>query len=435
MSLPQRNLLIAALTLVAAGLLGLGVGWLDRGIDETQPVDRAPGVVPMTGAPPGEAQTDSLSVPSGGSRTDAADTPLAALEVRVVDPHGAPLPQATIRATTEASGEALQARGRTFWTELEPGAWQLEVTHADYPTHRTRVFLTADQSLRHIVQLDTLLPVRGRVIDRFGRPRAATEVWFLKPGERHPSAAPPGASPAVPVSTDLPLLTVCGRRGRFEIDLPEAGPWRVSLGRAGDELAHMRRPRELHHGDRGELEVVLAGTTWLEVVCTRGATEAVYIRILRRVEQRDTDSLAGAGALPPGPFSGEPGEARRTTGDSGATGDPSDKRAGVPPGERVGADPSPWTTFAGRRLVGGRVIFDRLPAGEELRFAVQRGEVLNESDSSFSMRPDQRARIEFELEAEPLAREAEGEALPLAIRFRTAPLEDDELPAGFHWRE
>ena len=96
-------------------------------------------------------------------------------------------------------------------------------------------------------------------------------------------------------------------------------------------------------------------------------------------------------------------------------------------------DPSPWTTFAGRRLVAGRVIFDRLPAREELRFAVQRGEVLHEATSSFTMRPDQRARIEFELE--PLERDAEGDALPLAIRLACTPLLDDERPAGFHWRE
>jgi len=173
----------------------------------------------------------------------------------------------------------------------------------------------------------------------------------------------------------------------------------------------------------------LGGTTWLEVVCTRGAEEGVYVRILRRYEQHDTGSLEGAsGALPPGGYPGEPGEGRE------ATGELRDKRASDQSNQRVGVDPSPWTTFAGRRLVAGRVVFDRLPAGEELRFAVQRGEVLNEASSSFSMRPDQRARIEFELEDEPLARDAEGETLPLAIRFRTTPLEDDERPAGFHWR-
>jgi len=249
MSLAQRNLLIAALTLVAAGLVGLGAGWLGEGIDETRPVDRDPGAIPVTSAGSSEGQTDGLTAPATGSRTDAADSVLSTLEVRVVDPHGAPLPEATIQASTEASKEMLQARGRALWTGVEPGAWLLEVSHPDYPTHRTRVDLKPDKSLRHIVQLDTQLPVRGRVIDRFGRTLAATNVWFLAPGERHPGAVPLGASPAVSTSTDRPLVTSCDRRGRFAIDLPEAGPWRVSLGLPGDVLAAMQRPRDLRHGD------------------------------------------------------------------------------------------------------------------------------------------------------------------------------------------
>ena len=49
--------------------------------------------------------------------------------------------------------------------------------------------------------------------------------------------------------------------------------------------------------------------------------------------------------------------------------------------------------------------------------------------------PEIHDAIEFEFELGALERDAEGEALPLAILFSSTPLENDELPAGFHWRE
>ncbi len=427
MSRPQRSFLIAALTLVAAALVWLGVGVLDEGRHTTPTVELDPGAIPVPGSAPPEQQATVLRASPPAPRTDAAPTPLATLEVRVIDPRGAPLPEAIIRATGAGHDNALEARGRALWTELEPGPWQLEVAHADYPTYRTRVVLGSDKPLRHIVQLDTQLALRGRVIDRFGRPRPALEIWFLRPGERHPRSSPPGAPPMVFEAVDAPLGTSSDRHGRFTIDLPVAGPWRVSLGPPGTVLAAMHEPRDLYHGGPDELEVVLHDTTRLEVVRTDGVTEGIYVRILRRKEQRSNELQDDTGALA---TNGLPAAPKTSRGPKrGAL----TRRISDSQQPRVGTDPSPWTTFAGRQLVAGRVIFDRLPAREELRFAVQRNLVLHESASSFSLLPDHSARIEFELQ--PLERDEDGDTLPLAIRFHSARLQDDELPAGFHWQE
>ena len=143
----QRKLLLATLTLVAAGLAGLGAGLFGGGIDETRSVARERDAVSEASPIPREPENAPTASPP---RSDVAASTHGSLEVRVVDARGAPLPEAAIRATGPDGDGALEARGRVLWAELEPGPWQLEVTHPDYRPQRL-VFGVSDSDTKHIL--------------------------------------------------------------------------------------------------------------------------------------------------------------------------------------------------------------------------------------------------------------------------------------------
>lgn len=369
-------------------------------------------------------------------------------EVRVIDPAGAPLPGARIRATSP-DGALLEASGRARWEGTAAGEWRLVVEHADFPTFDGAVRVEAGRSNREIVRLDREISVAGRVIDRFGSPRAGERLWFLRSGERHPQG-----------SDDLGALVsaLADSRGRFRAALPQAGPWRVTVGPVGAERLAMGRPQELSHGGPMELEVVLPGATQLSVRCSRvpgpGDEDGspVTLQVLERAQAPAPESRRGPGG---GPGRSPGGELGRGVGpDPPALGKLSaeqrkrlergleERGAGVeadtgyvgPPGTVA---PPAWLGRATVRPdADGRALFTNLPTRVDLRLALLRPGERHESDLVFHLRPDERTILTLRVPAPLPTQAAHDPAAPLhlPLHLRTEVLGQDERPAGFHWR-
>lgn len=421
MALSTRALaLLGGALVVTAGLGGLLVG--SREPTRPDPTFDAPDL----GAPaPVPARPEPELAPPT-VRDDATSPTFAAWDVRAVDPSGRPLADARLVATGPG-GARREATGRALWDDVVPGEWTLAVEHADYPRHEVAAAPSLARTLRTIVRLDHAVRLSGTVRDRHGAPKPGTRVWFLRKNEAHPIDGD---------TARARVAAIADREGAFRVELPEAGPWRASIGGVGRaEVAS--DVQEIGYGWPTGLDVVLAGATRLEVRFDAPVEHAdrAVLQILERVTDHPTSTPPPermAEDLMDGIRDERLERAGLTRGDG--RGSLEDSVLPIEPGT---PDPAPdrpeWMTRSATSLARrSHVVQQGLPAGQELRLALVVDEQRYESAQSFLLRGDE--VLVVELKAPRVPESTSAIDLPLPLQVRIEPLPDRAPAAGFHWR-
>lgn len=253
-------LLIAAAVLLGGGLIAVA---LDPGAQRHQTSEpqvsatATPDPEPTPAAP---AETDLASVATDREFSPVTDQgPTRSWEVVVLNEVGQPLPEAQILATR--AGSELESKGRERWESVASGPWNLTVEMEGFPTWRREVILESGKRVRTVARLAQSLRVTGAVRDEFNQPVSGLPVYFLPKGVGHPSsrdfvrdASDPRAQPrsrSGVVSAEL----LAG--GRIKANLPEAGEWRVSVGRPGDARWTESVAQELTHGGQEKVDITI----------------------------------------------------------------------------------------------------------------------------------------------------------------------------------
>lgn len=366
MSTVQRALFVL-IALAAAG----GVGFLllsgendplPAGLDLGGPGERT--------APLGNgsrAATPNLNTPDlrSSARPDEVDPERTSLSVIVVDDDGRPIPTAAI-AAVGPEGARIEGQGSLEWLEATPGPWALTVTDEGLLPFRRKVVVEAGARTRITAQLRDHVRLEGRVLDLMGRPVEGQTLWLLAEGRAHPAK---GEKPK-----DLPFAST-DRTGEFSLRANEEGIYRVSVGKIGEEIL-TSAPLDLHLGGPERLEVVLAsgGTLLVQLEDPPpGLTESratVRVAVLKR---RKATALAAGSAGSAG-SAGTEGRGRRDGARRDRTG-AGDAATEPPAGEPAppGAGIEEWKEVANLELDGtGRVQFDDLPVGPDLRLVLLR---------------------------------------------------------------
>lgn len=369
------------------------------------------------------------------------ETPLAALEgrrsaagasgaivaVRTVNDLGRRIPHAEIRLTNQDGQEWSGVEVARF-EDVPAGSWTLEVTSRGMLTHTQAIEVIEGERHNYTVKLRKFLPITGRVLNRFGEPFGPTIVWFLHPGESHPMQRP-GARKLREAQVSA--------SGEFEIELNRGGEYRLSVGLIGKPLATMSEPRALHPGASRVVEIVVSGGTRLEIQLEDAspglaAGKANFrVAILGYTSRGPSDGYrrpfkASSGTRRTGPRRGKRGaQSDDETADAGG-GDrhaergaqretprggkprPADQDPGPDPGQTA-ADPSLGGSAPGsgrgeiiwveRRTLAvprtGKLVFDGLPAGQELKLAFLRRNERHESTTTLVLQEDRRMLVRF----------------------------------------
>jgi len=438
----QRALL---LVLGLASLAGIAVLW--RAVGRADRVAEAP-------APRPAPRASATSQPEAGGpvvqpmrRSDERldDGSVGTLlEVIAVGQRGEPLPDVSIRVTGE-KGETFESSGNLHWSEVTPGRWKVHLSHPGLLDYRTEAVVEDGHRTRVAAQLRAEIPLRGRVIDPFGRPIEQMAVWVLYPGEQHPATTAEAAQR---------IGSASNRAGEFSLSLPREGECRFSAGVMGDPQL-VSQPFDLHLGGATQVEIVLGKGPLLEVVlepepgaAANDARGGVRLAVLRGY--RDATSKAERQAERALEHRDDPGARRRRDandpprrrtkrGEAAAEGDGTgdvteDERreleelgyAGdgqdAPPQAQGGevapapADDRPWREVASVILgPEGRVEIPGLPTGVDLRLVLLRKDDRLEADSTFVLVEGRRTTVSFRLP--PRRGEAEIAAEPIGRFF------------------
>ena len=262
----------ALLLLIATAAVGGGLAFFAlqapapgpaQGMNEA-PIQMSEDASPTKPAAPAEAKSASAAA----NLADIGDLPRAkvaatggrakAWEVIPINSVGQPVASAVIRAVPAPEVgrgiEPLEGVGRIKFEDVPSGTWTLTVTSEDFPTWSRDINVAADRTQRTPVSMGPELRVTGLVRDSNGAPLARNTPVFLLPKDAtHPtqiqrrgkvrgnSKGLPGG--AIAVQTDP--------KGRFEVRLPEAGEYRISIGEArqGDQARWTQKePFELTYG-------------------------------------------------------------------------------------------------------------------------------------------------------------------------------------------
>lgn len=410
---PVRNLVLGiGLTLVTCAL-----GWFvldDSGGGGMQPLQGAAEgfSTPETprNKPPVELEAGAIT-----GRSSAILPDPASLEVRVVNPEGGPLDKAQIGLRLGL--DLLEARGsRHTFDGLPAGHFVLTVQEEGFPTWEQALELRAGERTREVIQLRVDIKLSGLVVDRFGAPRTGMQLWFLRPGQRHPMDSE--------ASREL-ISAITDRNGQVQVTLPEAGEWRLSTGRIG-QIGFTEGPRSFQHGGPDHFELVVGGMTRLEVQVqfSEGPEPLTAIVMARREDLQRARSEEKPETDPVRQKRLEAALAREALQGAPPTRD-SSRQAPAP----VVSD---WVNRKSRRIGGdGKTAFTDLPPGEEFRLAIVRQGERYESSSGLYLRPDQLAVAKARVPA-PSTATAEV-VMPLPLTWQSRPLTPDERPAGISW--
>ncbi|MEZ6014743.1 MAG: hypothetical protein R3F49_06500 [Planctomycetota bacterium] len=295
--------------------------------------------------------------------------------------------------------------------------------------------------------VDAGAPIRvtGRVLDTRGAPRDQHFVGFS------PAESPAPTSPSEWLS--LPHART-DARGEFLALLPREGAWRLFVGFGGQVLVEDPSPRHVTRGAPGIADVVVPADARLEVrLADAGAgagtasgttgpaprrTVSVY-RMRRAAElERRAPLAASAGAPDFGPHLDDGGF------DESAPDPNAAPRPVLSPlverlhALRAGAAPEGFVVvFSALTDRAGRAVFERVPVGEELRFAVSRGDEALRVEGSAFVPEGALALVRIEL---PPAL-AEDAALPetlrsVALQFELDAAAESGAPrtVGVTWR-
>lgn len=185
--------------------------------------------------------------------------PTRSWEVVVLNELGQPLPEARILASR--TGQALEGTGRERWETVASGPWSLVVELEGFPTWRRDLVLESNKRIRTVARLGEELRISGTIQDEFGEPANGLPVFFLPPGVGHPSSRDLVRDPKNPRSVAQPRNGAISAEllagGRVKAKLPQAGEWRVSVGRPGDAQWTERTGQVLTYGGQEQVEVTI----------------------------------------------------------------------------------------------------------------------------------------------------------------------------------
>ncbi len=391
---------------------------------------------------------------------------VAVVNVRALNGLGRRVGRAKIRLSNAEGMIEYTADETARFENVSPGAWTLEVTARSLLTHTQTIEVVEGEHQRYTVKLRKHLPITGTVRNRFGDPPGIMPIWFLRPGESHPMERT-GAR-------KLLESQVMGG-GDFAIDLPKAGEYRISVGPIGKPLGTMSKSRVLHAGGTQEVEIVVSGGTRLEIQLedppptlaegkaffrvaivgqsyragNKGAPRRLQAakagsrqagsRRGKRSAKSDGESAAGKGsgrrrARGPSKVEGPvPSGSKQRTADqdpSGATA--ASKRNGRFPGD--GREEGAWMDRVTRSVPrDGKLRFEGLPAGEELKLAFLRRNDRHLSINTIILPEDRQVVVSFRV-PDRIPKERAGEVQELSVMIDTLPLPANAPKAGFHWK-
>lgn len=426
----SRPLILAA----AAAVLALAAALLlsKRDTPAGGPEGRAP-------AGPGrESGPDPTLSPLGGGERGALASGTTTWSVAVVDEQGLPLPDSRVVAV--GPGGRREATGGAAWSPVEPGTWTLVVSAEGRPVWRRDVEVREREENRTVVQLTRGVRITGIVRDQAGRTGAGRIVAFVPGG---------GRAPEVPSRwLELPH-TRTRDDGRFTMLLPEPGEWRLFVGWGGEVAVEEPAPTRLEPGGPSFAEVTVPAPTRL-VVEVRDAPGvdapvphgvSVYRDAARIAEER---AARPRPLRPPGPdaLADELDDDARAESEAEAAHlaeveermkDPEEQRRRA---LRMAVVPEGWAKEkSGICGANGRIVFERLPVAEELRFAVARGTDAFAVDGAAYIGPGEEVLVRIEVPP-PLPADA---PLPDAPRRVLAEVlltsaSRDLPPSGVSWR-
>ena len=311
------------------------------------------------------------------SRERPAPESAARFEVRALAEDGQLLPGARIVLSRDGQ-EVGVGTGSAIWTDVAPGPYVLEVDEEGLQGFRREVNVAPGASKRVLAKLLEEVPLQGRLTDVFGNKVAGSHVFLLRTGEVHPNSG---------LAITGMIYDVTDRDGRFDLEAPENGRFRLSVGKPGSALM-TTESFEVQLGGPSRLQVVAGGKTLLRIVVEDppyGMTsgEAIFrVAVLRMERGRERQS--------------RPGKRARANDDAASV---------VPDSEATG-----WREIARERIgTDGRTEFEDLPPGVDLRLAFIRKQDRHESVTPFVLMSGRRtvARFGLPLRRDEVEREAE----------------------------
>lgn len=334
--------------------------------------------------------------------------------VQVIDEKGQPLNGAQI--TAARGGQRLEATDLALWEEPLPGDWVLTVASPGLPVWKKSIDVATSVSTKTTVQLAKGVLISGRVRYADDGRCDGRFVGFVPKGERAPLAASKWL--------ELPHART-DRDGRFQLLLPESGSYRAFVGWGGNVLFEESRPQSHAPGGFSYLDVVLPAPTRLVVEVKEAETGrgrgGLGVSLYRRKELMEAELQAKRTAMGVVPRAQRPLHTAPSAPPSTLTTLTEEEQAEANAAEEARAraeerakDPDERRRRAlrmavvpegyGRSMSGatnqhGRIIFENVATGEELRFALGRGtEAFAVTLSAWLDEGDQ-ARLEAEIPA------------------------------------
>lgn len=264
--------------LVLAGVGGLGYfAFVDAPGPRRAEGPAAPGPARTTPRPTADSGATARTTP--GARTELVGLS-GVWSIFVVGPKGEPLPEAEIvaRPVDDRTGKLAQsARGRATFTGLDPGQWELTVTHPAYP-RRVDVYEIAGQGqqTRTTVQLTHEIRLTGVVVDQRGGIVRGVPVGLLPEFDSPPTegVAANGLDkgdegPAKEQSKRAQQNATTTTDGRFKLGAPAPGRYRLSVGRQGAEPRFESEAFDLDYGRERLVRLVIPAHAHLTIEVPR----------------------------------------------------------------------------------------------------------------------------------------------------------------------
>lgn len=363
----RRPILLLA---CCAGLVAVLIALL-RSPDRAGDVSQVPQEGAGASSPSADLSPVEIASLQGGQRAQVATT-CDLWRVLVQDTDGEPVPAARLEARLD--GKLMEATGSAAWTGVVPGQWDLIVRSDAHTQWRRPVRVDSGPEKRTVVTLGASFVVRGVVRDSEGAPCQHRLVGFVRQGSPFPER--PRAWLAQPHGrTD--------GGGAFEATLPEEGPYEVFVGFGGRIVLHEPVATALTPDGPSRVSIVVPAST----------------RLVVRVEEEDgspprhdygvsifrtNESLDRERPIPPTP----PTQPLPDPDDPALDDDArAEAIAEIEAAKRV-LTPADLANIARRQSVkhegwrtdrsamlgeSAELFLERMPAGEELRFAVARG--------------------------------------------------------------
>ncbi|MEM9799619.1 MAG: hypothetical protein AAGA20_04780 [Planctomycetota bacterium] len=222
-------------------------------------VESAPSRNPEPERPADVNTTALVELPTSRGSAALGDGPVERWEVIPMNSVGQLVPEATMTATQGST--VLRSQGRTEWTDIASGQWELVIESEGNPTWKREMVLAPKERRRTAAFLGEEIRIEGAIVDTNGEQLARTPVFLLPPGVSHPSRQDMEPDPDNPRrtarATNGAVTAEIMQGGRFRARLPDDGKWRLSVGPPGAARWTQQKPSELTYGgpDRAAVTV------------------------------------------------------------------------------------------------------------------------------------------------------------------------------------